>query len=283
MNSPAPMGFIPATEDLVLGGVGKMIPKSPTLDRLATFLGSYSGTDKLFMVIETTMKILVPLLKWRAQIRHSAGLRKSASSPVADSFSKMAGLISDSRMLWRFFGLVPILKWLSAMERTPQTNRRLLTIERLQALAMLVYYPLEHFYYFGTHKIYKFPVKKLSSLAIWSCRAWAVYVFLHFLHLREDFKLLDQKEDELAKNALLDKKVEAGDLVTADHAATRAEYKALQKKRRALKLDLFVNLVNLPQCVHWSLEGGYFKNEHLVDLFGWLAGVASFTSGWEAT
>lgn len=283
MDSSAPLGFIPATEDMILGGVGKMIPKSPTLERLATFLGSYSGTDKLFMVIETTLKILVPLLNWRARFRHSAGLRKTPNSPVADRFSKMAGLISDSRMLWRLFGLVPIIKWLSAMERTPPSNRRLLTIERLQALAMLVYYPLEHLYYFGSHEVYKVPVKKLSTLAVWSCRAWAVYVVLHFLHLREDFKLLQEKETELARNAVAKKKVEAGDLVPADHAATRAEYKTLQRKRRALKLDLFVNLVNLPQCLHWSLEKGYFQNKHLVDLFGWLAGIASFTSGWEAT
>lgn len=137
------------------------------------------------------------------------------------------------------------------MERTPPSNRRLLTIERLQALAMLAYYPLEHLYYFGSHKIYRYPVKKLSTLAVWSCRAWAVYVFLHFLHLREDFKLLDERETELARNALAEKKVETGDLVPADYAATKAEYKALQKKRRALKLDLFVNLVNLPQCLHW--------------------------------
>lgn len=50
-------------------------------------------------------------------------------------------------------GLLPILQWLVALERSPSPTRRLLTIERAQGWSMLFYYPMEHLYYLLAHDV----------------------------------------------------------------------------------------------------------------------------------
>lgn len=108
------------------------------------------------------------------------------------------------------------------MERNPPPTRRLLTIERLQGWSMLAYYPLEHIYYMLTHDIIPttFALPTLASLipfvaskpsgklvtlnrgafAIWSCRFWATYIILQFVHMKEDFKLLKLREKAVSKS-----------------------------------------------------------------------------------
>ncbi|KAJ7127140.1 hypothetical protein C8R44DRAFT_780533 [Mycena epipterygia] len=269
--------------DAVLGAFS-WVPPSQTLDHLLRFLGTWSGSDKLFTLIQSICKILVPILHLRARIQHRAGLRKVPVSSVAGGLSKFAGAVSDSQMLGRFWGLFQIFQWLISLERTPQPTRNLLTIERLQGWSMLGYYPLEHLCYLRTHDVIPAAVPSPASvlnptakplnldpkfLTLWSCRFWASYVILQFAHLREDRKLLQLQQRTLRKGK--------GTSLTAP------EKLELQRKWDAYWSGILVNVCNLPLALHWSLEGGLIKNPLLVDILSLITAVASFRTGWKAT
>ncbi|KAI0775073.1 hypothetical protein BD413DRAFT_292811 [Trametes elegans] len=276
-------------EDLTLGAFA-FLPASETLDHLVRFLSTWSGSDKLFMVIQYTLKLIVPFLQWRARLQHGAGLRKAPVSPSAGKLAKFAGIISDARMLFRIWGLLPIFQWMISLERNPSPTRKLRTIERLQGWSMLGYYPLEHLYYLLSHSIIsdKLPLPSatafvpfirtrpsdkhipldLGTLGTWSTRFWAAYVVLQLAHLREDSKLVQLRERSLGKTKT---------------GATPAEKEEIRQRKKAITNELIVNLAYLPQTIHWSTEKGIFENEIWLDICGFIAGIASWKSGWEAT
>ncbi|KAF8173042.1 hypothetical protein BJ912DRAFT_88082 [Pholiota molesta] len=269
--------------DLILGSFANVKP-SETLDHLVRYLGTWSGSDKLFMLIQYALKLIVPFLELRARLQHRAGLRAAPKSQTADAYNKFSSLIGDSRTLWRIWGLLPIVQWLISLERSPPATRRLLTIERLQGWSMLAYYPLEHLYYLGLRGIIPstipspfslFSPKKtrltldFNKIALWSTRFWAAYVFLHFAHLIEDRKLLKQRHSSIRK--------------AKGTGLSREEKKEMQERWDAFWSEVVINLGYLPLTVHWSLEKGLFKNEIWVAAFGLVAAVASFRTGWKAT
>lgn len=269
--------------DAVLGSFSNVQP-SETLDHLVRFLGTWSGSDKLFMVVQYAAKVIIPLLNLRARLQYRAGLRQHPTSSAAEGYAKLYSLVGDSRTLWRIWGLLPILQWLISLERKPQPTRNLLTIERLQGWSMIAYYPLEHVYYLCTHGIIPSTIpspanlfssqKKsikldVNAIAIWSCRFWAAYVLLHFAHLREDWQLLQLRYRTLRKSK--------------GTGLTVAEKQELQQRKDAFWSEVVINLGYLPLTVHWSLEKGLFKNDVWVGVFGLVAAVASFRAGWKAT
>ncbi|KAJ7363953.1 hypothetical protein DFH08DRAFT_930060 [Mycena albidolilacea] len=269
--------------DAILGS-WSLVPPSETLDHLLRFISTWSGTDKFFTLVQSVSKILVHLLHLRARLQHRAGLRKVPVSAAAGGWAKFASAISDSQMLGRFWGLFQIFQWLISLERTQQPTRNLLTIERLQGWSMLGYYPLEHLCYLRIHDVLPATLpspaallnpaaKPLSlepaGLALWSCRFWASYVLLQFAHLREDRKLLQQQQRTLRKGK--------------GGALTAAEKQHLQQRWDAYWSGLLVNLCNLPLSLHWSVQGGLIKNPVLIDVLGFIAALASFRSGWNAT
>jgi hypothetical protein len=145
-------------------------------------------------------------------------------------------------------GLLPIVQWLIALERSPPPTKYLQTIERLQGLTMLVYYPLEHLYYFASHSILParlFPSPPTNAkIALWSCRAWATYVALQFLHLREDWKLLKLRERALRRNT-------GKQTGTGEAASTSLEHFEVAQRRRAIWNEFLVNVGYLPLTLHW--------------------------------
>ena len=195
-------------------------------------------------------------------------MRKSPTSQAADAYANFAGIIGDSRTLWRIWGqywvmlnrgvilkvllgMLPIVQWLVSLERNPQPTRKLLTIERLQAWAMLAYYPLEHLYYLRSHGILPSSIpspfslfsnaKRIkfdaNKLALWSCRFWAFYVLLHFAHLMEDKKLLEARQRSIRKGK--------GTSLDAE-----------QKQDISQKWDMFwseavTHLAYFPLTLHW--------------------------------
>ena len=137
-----------------------------------------------------------------------------------------------------------------SLERNPPPTRALLTIERLQGWSMLAYYPLEHLYYLRAHNLIPATVSSITSLlrrtskrihlsanslAMWSCRAWAVYVILQFAHLMEDRKLLLMKEKNLRK----------GKGVVAE------DKEDLRDKWDSFWNEVVANSANLPLALHW--------------------------------
>lgn len=195
-------------------------------------------------------------------------MRKSPKSQAAYAYANFAGMIGDSRTLWRIWGqyrfilnrgliltallgMLPIVQWLVSLERNPQPTRKLLTIERLQAWAMLAYYPLEHLYYLRSHGILPssipspfslFSHKKrikldANKLALWSCRFWAFYVLLHFVHLMEDKKLLEARQRSIRKGK---------------GTGLNAEQKQdMSQKWNMFWSDVVTNLAYFPLTLHW--------------------------------
>lgn len=107
---------------------------------------------------------------------------------------------------------------------------------------MLFYYPLEHLYYLGSKGILPISKQRISQYSLWSCRAWAAYVCLQFLHLKEDWKLLKKREKALKKD------VAAGAGDVQDQLELE---KGVQKRKEAILNELVVNLGYLPLTVHW--------------------------------
>ncbi|KAI6042587.1 hypothetical protein EDC04DRAFT_3108713 [Pisolithus marmoratus] len=267
--------------DATLGAFA-FVPSSATLDHLVRYLSTWSGTDKLFTLIQYTLKLVAPVLIARARLQHRFGLRKEHTRNVSSSFSKFSNIIGDFRMLGRFCGLFPVLQWMISMERNPPPTRALLNIERLQGWSMLVYYPLEHLYYLRIHDLIPAAIPSIISLtgrgsrkislnagklAMWSCRAWAAYVVLQFAHLLEDRKLLLMKERHLKK----------GKDVSAE------ERKDLGRRWDVFWNEVIANTANLPLAIHWSLEKGFFSNDLWPTIFALVNAMASFRSGWKAT
>ena len=132
-----------------------------------------------------------------------------------------------------------------SLERTPPPTKYLQTIERLQGLSMLIYYPLEHIYYLACHSI--LPPRLSPSpatnnkIAVWSCRAWAAYVVLQFLHLKEDWKLLKLREKALRRNS--EKKF--------DDTNPSPEQADIAQRKSAIWNEVLVNIGYLPLTVHW--------------------------------
>ncbi|KAH9915117.1 uncharacterized protein B0H18DRAFT_1042614 [Fomitopsis serialis] len=223
-------------------------------------------------------------------MQHRAGMRAAPVSTAATGMTKLAGLAGDARMLFRLWGLLPIVQWLTAIERNPPPTRKLLTIERFQGWAMLAYYPLEHTYYMLAHDIIPatFALPTLASLipfvaskpsgklvtlnrgafALWSCRFWAAYILLQFVHLKEDFNLLKMREKAVGKSKAI---------------SYPAEKEELRKRWDAFWGEVVVNAGYLPQALHWSLEAGLFKNDAWINVFGLIAGLAAWRNGWKAT
>ncbi|KAH9995646.1 hypothetical protein BJV74DRAFT_829184 [Russula compacta] len=273
-------------EDVTLGAFGNL-QASETLNHLVRYLSTWSGSDKLFMLIQYGAKVLIPILQARARLHHRAGLRNGPTSALAPKLAKLASIIGDARTLWGIWGMLPIVQWLISLERAPPPTRRLLTIERTQGWAMLTFYPLQHLCYLRAHELIPtaLPLPFLSSssssakphprrevvinkaaLSMWSSRLWAAYVVLQLAHLREDRALLLKRQRALTR--LSPKEKERVELAGRWHAWYN---------------ELAVNMSFLPMTIHWSLEKGIFKNDVWVSLFGLAAAIASFRSGWKAT
>lgn len=94
------------------------LPPSPLLDHLIRYLSTWSGTDKALMLTQYGSKLIIPLLT----LQHAIRLRLSGNKPYhaykggsanARRLEKLGGLIGDARVLFRIWGLLPMIKWVS--------------------------------------------------------------------------------------------------------------------------------------------------------------------------
>jgi len=263
----------PAVAKLVAAG-------AMNLNRFVKYLSTWNGTDNFLEILQNAIKILIPLLHLKARLQHRAGLSKQDQSAVANRIGKFGPVISDSRMLFRIWGSLPILSWLLSLSKYPPATRKLLTIERFQCYAMLAYYPLEHLFYLRAHDIIPafislpFLRKPIflnpRKLVMWSCRFLVVYLLLQFAHLNEDRKLLVKRQKGLAKAKRKDEEVEAERVV-------------LKEKWAALHLGVVSTACKLPSGLHWALESGFFPNDFVGSLVALIASAITFKTGWAAT
>lgn len=71
-----------------------------------------------------------------------------------------------------------MLQWAESIESERKVSKLSLNVERLQALSMIIYFPLEHLWYLAHHGV--LPLKPATSgkIATWSCRFWMIYTVL---------------------------------------------------------------------------------------------------------
>ncbi|KAK0566082.1 hypothetical protein OC861_003444 [Tilletia horrida] len=296
----------PTSTDQILGAFSR-VPPSPTLDHLIRYLGTWSGTDKVLMLTQYSSKLLIAFLslQHRVRLRLLEGTKSyhapHGGSPVAARLERLVALVSDARILFRIWGILPIVKWMIALERTPPPTRLLHNIERIQGWSMLIYCPLEAVAYLGMHSIVPLSASKQNVCWLWGSRMWALYVVLQLLHLVEDNRLLRLRARALERNrghpvpsssrsqsssststAVTSEKQNSAATLTEEQAETRSLWNELHDRKEAILNELWVNLGYLPLTVHWSHPTGLIS-EPWVGLFGTIAAVAGLRSGWKGT
>ncbi|CAO1627999.1 unnamed protein product [Parajaminaea phylloscopi] len=312
----------PNWADKTLGCFSHVQP-SPTLDHLIRFLSTWSGTDKALMITQYSSKLVVPFLTLQHSLRlRLAGTKayhaSNGGSANARRIEKLSALISDARILYRLWGILPMIKWMIALERSPPPTRPLHMIERIQGWSMIAYCPMEALAYLASHGILPISTANQNRLWLWSCRCWALYVGLQLLHLVEDNRLLRLRARALErsrghpipgtaaaaiaasssslkgrsssaaeKEALATTDGSGGgaapEEISEEQAVTRRLWDDLAERKQAILGELWVNLGYLPLTVHWSCPNGIFNSQVWVGLFGTIAAVAGLRPGWRAT
>ncbi|KAI8048106.1 peroxisomal biogenesis factor 11-domain-containing protein [Syncephalis plumigaleata] len=242
-------------------------PLLAKLDRIVRFLNTVNGTDKTLMVVQYASKIVY----WH--LRRN-GLEKQAGQVV-----NLSGPISDFRILLRYYGLLPLIKYWIQLETTTPTPAQKFghNIERVQCLCNAIYYPLEHAYWLMLHKVIPAENKTINSIGYWSCRFWAAYVILEFVRLWDEYKQLKRKERRLTR--------EIGDKASTSSTSANAEQEQLaelQMARKRLTIGTLINTAYLPLTMHWSLENSTFPDVG-VGICGTIAAIAQFYTSWKAT
>ncbi|KAL0569497.1 hypothetical protein V5O48_012465 [Marasmius crinis-equi] len=264
-------------------GCFSRLPPSEFVDHLVRYLSTWSGSDKFFSIIQSLLSLLAAYLNLRAKLQHRFGRRSDPTSSAAPRLLKFVKVLSSSRTLYRFWGLIPIVQWMISLERNPQPTRNLLNIERFQGWSMLGFYPLEHLSFLRsqdvlpprvsvsvpplTDKPKSFKIDA-GELSLWSCRCWAAYVALHFAHLREERKLIQARQRDLRKGK--------------GKSLSAAEKEELRKRWSAYWSDLVMNTANFALALNASSRTGLMSGVWN-DILTLLATAIAFKSGWKAT
>lgn len=272
-------------EDKTLGAAA-YLPDSPTLNRLMACVGTAGGKDKVFAILQYTLKIVAQFLAWRAQLQHRAGRRAAPTSATAPALTKFAGIISDARMAFNFTGILAMLSYLKRIEAQPYKTRRLRTIERLQGWSILLYYPLEHLAYLIGHGVvpaewtisrpaasqligekvqsrsFKVPVGKIVQA---SMGLWGLYTALQLVHYWDDIKDLAAEAANLSKTKV---------------GPTKQKLAEINRKRTLILGETIAQLCNLPLALHWGTGSTLIKSEFIVNLLNLISNLTSFRSVW---
>ncbi|KAJ3286986.1 hypothetical protein HDU79_006047 [Rhizoclosmatium sp. JEL0117] len=232
-----------------------------TLDKLCRFLSSVRGTDKVLMLYQYVAKILIVKL-----------LARDKNSVLAARLKNLAGPVGDTRILLRYYGLIPLFQWIIFSERNPPSTPFLRLIYRLQNLANLFYYPLEHTYFLAYKGVINLSEETTNKIGIWSCRFWAAYVVLYFLQLHQEHRLLMTRQLQLSQRARSN--AEPKEVI-------KAEQKQIQEEFTSLAVNTLINTAYFPLTLHWSVEQSWFP-EMGVGICGSVAAVAQMWSAWKS-
>ncbi|GAA5972116.1 hypothetical protein JCM11641_002503 [Rhodosporidiobolus odoratus] len=250
---------------------------SPGLARVNRLVKSQSGQDRLLMTYQYAAYVAIAIL-------NSKRFGNKARRDLAGRIEKLRAVISDARILYRLFGLFPILSWAQSLndpETQPQ-DKQLFLLEKLQAWSMLLYYPLEHTYYLASKGVFSLKPSRINSIAIWSCRFWAAYVVLQIFHIRRSFQIVNRSRSTLARSAR--ERVQSGEVTTAEAVQEeKQQLTALREKEKELKRDCWVQAGYLPLTAHWSLPHGLLPSNTWVGVCGTVAAVAGLEGVWKST
>jgi len=221
------------------------------LDRLVRFVGSVDGADKGLMLFEFLSKVLAHILQQR-----------QPNSDLQKQLENLSRPLGDTRMLLRFYGLIPLIKWILTLEKNGAKTSFLLLLRRLENLFSLMYFPLEHSFWLGAHQVIPFTQEKISTFALWSCRCWAANVFLKFWYLWEEYRIVSEREN---KNKLQEN-----------------EKQEILKEKSRIALELYINLSYFPLTIQYSSRQPPFS-EFAMSIFGLFAAFGELYKAWNKT
>ena len=233
------------------------------------------------MLIQYGSNVVVALLMALHALRQRRGKGFSVAHLIP-RVRALNALTADARILFRIWGLLPMLKWMLSLAHHPPPSRNLRLIERLQALSMVVYAPMEAAAYEAMHKI--LPSSPASQNFLWlnGCRLWAAYVLLDFWHVVEDNRLLRTNAKALEKSRGHPSPHDSEKALSEEQQTTRRMWSELRQRKDMLLSQFWVNVGYLPLTMHWSVEGGLIT-DGWVGVFGTIAAVASTRMQWKAT
>ncbi|KAG7381689.1 hypothetical protein PHYPSEUDO_005736 [Phytophthora pseudosyringae] len=212
--------------------------------KFARFSGSTFRADKFYKTVGYGLGAMGHLMAHATQqeTETSQGLHAIASN------------ISMARYVIRFTGGFESFEaWKNGSWCYGDDSDHVKRIVSLQALSMLVYYPLEHISYVGfvAPKLLNIDAMKISRK---SCQAWGIYILLDVYANALRIRALTAKEKQIK---------EEEDISDEERATQLA---AIQARRRELYYVQLRNFFYAGSCLHWSLEKGFLP-EPLVSFF----------------
>ncbi|TYZ58977.1 hypothetical protein PybrP1_011761 [[Pythium] brassicae (nom. inval.)] len=227
-------------------------PASPLplldVEKFARFSGSTFKADKFYKTIGYGA----------GSLGHLLSLAARADSDTSTGLKKISSSIGMARFVVRFTGGFESYEaWKNGSWCYGDDDAFTRRLVSLQALSMLVYYPMEHLSYIGfvyvsrgicvclcgnsEKDLLKIDADKISRQ---SCVAWTVYVVLDIYANYLRIKALTAKEKVLARQSGLTDEERQSALAV------------IRSRKRELYFVQLRNACFFPTCLHWSLEKG---------------------------
>ncbi|KAI4277746.1 MAG: hypothetical protein LQ337_001557 [Flavoplaca oasis] len=250
-----------------------------------------SSTPTLDLFLSTTSYTLA-LLSTVLPSSPNASIR---SHLLLHRLSSLSSLLSETRTTLRLFGLVPIYTWAASTFQTsrpsPITNKNHFSafpnpenlthsITLTQILAGITFQILENLAYLGDKNILPLSPTRRSKYWLWSCRAWALHVFL------EIFKLLRSRPQLSQDPQILPTKNNNAKAPPSDNAQAAPTHPhqeiTTKAEQETYHRNLKINLAYAPMTLHYSLRNGLL-NDSTVALCGVLASWWGLQGAWART
>lgn len=241
------------------------------------------------MTVQYSSKAVVGVLLFLQGVRARLNLSTVGKTPSGVApLLKLADLIGDARILYRIWGLLPMIQWLITIERTPPPTKLLLQIERIQAWSMVAYCPMEAIAYLGYHKVLNVSTDAQNWLWKHALRLWLLYIVLQFVHLVEDNRLLRLRAKALERSRghpqprVVKGSTEPSAPPSEDQQVTRRMWDEIRDRKSAIMTQFWIYIGYLPPSIHWAVPGGVMA-ESWVGFFGAIAAAAGMLPTWKAT
>lgn len=241
------------------------------------------------MTVQYSSKAIVGVLLFLHGLRTRLNLATAHKVPSGVArLTALADIIGDARILYRIWGIVPMIQWLISLERTPPPTKLLLQVERIQAWSMVAYCPMEALAYLGYHKVLNISPQRQGWLWKHALHLWLLYVVLQFVHIVEDNRLLRSRAKALERSRghpqpHAGKKTDGkAEPLSEEQQTTRRMWDEIQERKDALVTNFWIYFGYLPASVHWAVPSGVMA-ESWVGFFGAIAAIGGMVTTWKAT
>ncbi|KAL9104858.1 MAG: hypothetical protein Q9163_000244 [Psora crenata] len=301
---------------------------SATKNRL---LSHTATLDTTLLTISYTLRLLhslltrLPLISSSSRgsnnnhtARYQRLLFTLVSSRPAFSLKSLTGLLDETRIVLRLWGLLGIYTWGASTYSSPPKDPILRLIAWSEIGSCAVYQALENGAFLADKGVlWGWSKQKVSRAWVWSSRAWMLYVGLELSRLGYEYRQQQQQQHDglghaearrgkgAAETVQEGKEAEAGDgssvVVVAEQEGElkvalnpegelelrrqKAEEQQQQQQQEwwgRWKKDLNVNAAYAPMTVHYSREQGLLS-ESAIGVLGVVVAWWSFGDAWRAS